>query len=242
MRVLMIGFDSTMLEESPQKPSDTKERHCRYVQALREKYPLGELIVILKVPPSRRSVPVQLAEGFTVYPVPSCRTTFLAKAWETLKRINPEKFDLITTQTPFDDGWLGVKVKEKYKIPLNVQIHSSFLDNPYWLNMRPLMNRILNILGKLVIRKADTIRVVSIGERRRLISIFPFLEKKLFYLPPYFNLKLLGQPVNTDSLNAKFSGKVPPYIFFSGRLAKEKNIPLLLKAFALVRKERKGVF
>ncbi len=243
----MIGFDDTMLLGRFDKPSDTRERHIKYLKALRAKYPQGSLTVLLKVPFHWSSTPEEITRGFTVYPVPSRRISFAIEAWRILKKINPQRFDLITTQTPFDDGWLGVRIKEKYRIPLNVQSHSSFLDYPNWLKDRPLIHSFFNRIGKKVVRKADTLRVVSLGEKERLLRLFPFLKNKIFYLHPYFNLKLFSLPVREESLEQmktifKTEASIPPYIFYAGRLSREKNLPLLLRAFSLLRKKEKDVF
>lgn len=241
MKVLMIGFDHTMLAECTSKSGDTKERHIKYAKALRQYYPSGHICVILKVPPSWSSRPRELNEGLVVYPLPCRRLEFPLKALRTLRRIaEKERFDVVTTQTPFDDGFVGVWMKRNFGISLNVQMRSSFLDMPYWIRERPIIYRAFNLLGKWVAHRADTIRVVSYGEKQRLEQKFPRLNGKIVCLHPLVNTQIFGQPITDDELGQvqamlkqqQLDGV--PLILFVGRLSIEKNLLTLLRAFALV--------
>jgi len=119
---------------------------------------------------------------------------------------------------------------------------------------------------RLVIREANTTRIsVSGGPplRRRLIPVF----MRLFYLGadavvansfgvaedlaklgvPPDKIKVIYNPVVTPELFAKAEESVdhswfrpdePPVILGVGRLTKQKDFPTLIRAFALVRKER----
>ena len=83
----MIGFDQTMLAEGESKPSDTRERHIKYAKALRTHYPNGNIVVILRVPPSWSSQHIRIGEGLTVIPVPSRRSTFMVRALIILREL-----------------------------------------------------------------------------------------------------------------------------------------------------------
>jgi len=245
MQLLMIGFDQTMLADGTSKPGDTRERHIKYAQALRHYYPTGKIVVLLKVPPLWSPQPEEIGEGLTVVPVPSRRSTFTIKALITLRRLLTEQsFDLVTTQTPFDDGCIGVWLKRKCGIGLNVQMRSSFLDLPSWINEKPFVYSVFNLLGKWVARHADTLRVVSDGEKRRLEQRFPALQGKIVSLHPLINTEIFTQSVHRQEIEKvhevlAMKGRVKaPFLLFVGRLAIEKNLQTLLKAFSLVRKQR----
>ena len=243
MRILMISFDKTILTEGPAKPGDAQERHIKYAQALRQRYSDGHITVILRVPPSWLSQPVELAEGLKAYPVPCQRWAFLVKAIPVLKRLaKRERFHIVTTQSPFDDGFIGVWLKRSFGIPLNVQMRSSFLDLSYWIQERPILYRIANKLGKWVAHQADTIRVVSYGEKERLENQFPKLKGKVICLHPLANMQTFGEPVTDGELHqvqevlkARALNNTP-FLLFVGRFAAQKNLPTLLEAFALVTK------
>jgi glycosyltransferase involved in cell wall biosynthesis len=240
----MIGFDQTMITEGPFVPSDTRERHIKYAKALRQDYPAGNIIVILKVPPSWSSQQTIIGEGLTVIPVPSRRSTFMLRAVITLRQLlRRQSFDVVTTQTPFDDGLIGVWLKRKFGIGLNVQMRSSFLDVPRWINEKPLVYRLFNVMGKWVAEQADTLRVVSDGEKQRLEKRFDQLKGKIVSLHPLVNTQTFDQLVTDEEAHQveeifSMKGWVgSPFLLFVGRLVEQKNLVTLIKAFSLVTKE-----
>ncbi|MBI4522552.1 MAG: glycosyltransferase family 4 protein [Deltaproteobacteria bacterium] len=244
MNVLMIGFDQTTLATARGKPGDTRERHIRYAEALRKYHPSGQIRVLLRVPGSWSSRAVELGEGITVHPVPCQRWAFATTAMRAIRPVVTGKhFDLVTTQTPFDDGLLGVWLKHSFGIPLNVQMRSSFLDLPFWIQERPFAYRIFNLLGKWVAQRADTIRTVSEGEKHRLLKRFPVLHERIFTLHPLVNFKLFSEPLTEEERSQAQSrlqqygliGK--PFVLFVGRFVTQKNLATLFQAFAVIRQQ-----
>lgn len=237
----MISFDSTMLDEGPLKVGNTRERHIRYTEALRRYSSDGNISVLLKVPATWSSHPQVIAEGLVVYPIPCRRPEFLLKAIPVISRLmKREHFDLVSSQTPFDDGLLGVWIKRRFNIPFNVQMRSSFLCLSNWIRERPIVYRVFNQLGKWVSHRADTIRVVSFGERDRLEKMFPGLRNKIHVLHPFVAAQLFSEPVKGEDLQRVRSVLQEPglgdrpFILFVGRLVVQKNIPLLLQSFSFL--------
>lgn len=241
MRVLMIGFDHTMLAEGSSQPGDTRERHIKYAKALRQRFPNGHISIILKVPVSWSSQPVELAEGLVVYPLPCHRLSFPLQVLFTATRLARKgRFDVITTQTPFDDGFVGIWLKRNFGIPINIQMRSSFLDLSQWIKERPIIYRGFNLLGKWVAYQADTIRVISYGEKQRLEQRFSKLKGKIICLQPLVNTQIFEKPIKEEELRQvqivlrEHRLDRIPFLLFVGRLAIEKNLLTLLHAFALV--------
>lgn len=241
MRVVIIGFDQTMLAQGTGEPGDTRERHIKYAKVLRSHYPDSTIDIILGVPPSWSPRPVEIGEGLTVHPVPSRRSTFVIRSLITLRNLfQHHSFDLVTTQTPFDDGFVGAWAKWKFGVPLNVQMRSSFLDLPYWIRERPVIYRAFNVLGKWVANRADTIRVVSHGEKQRLEQRCPNLAGKVEFLHPLVNNGIFDQPISNEELHQariELSQRAigeEPFLLYVGRLVKQKNLPILFQAFASV--------
>ena len=240
----MISHDYSMVDSRP-TASDTRDRHLLYAEALRRRHSDGDITVVLRAPPSASASPFVLSEGVRVLPVPCRRWAFPLAARRLLRKVlEGETFDLTATQTPFDDGLVGTWLKRKYGVPLHVQMNTSFLDMPQWINERPLLYRALNALGKWVAARADSIRAVSEGERRRLEELFPTWNGKVIALHPMVNHRLFdgaigdqeSKTLETEMRVAALEGR--PFVLFVGRLAKQKNIPLLLRSFALMRQER----
>jgi phosphatidylinositol alpha-1,6-mannosyltransferase len=106
------------------------------------------------------------------------------------------------------------------------------LDNRYWLADRKL-NRLFNAIGKWLVCRADSVRVVSSSERDKLIRLG---------LPPerIWNLGWMSDfspflRANGSALREQLLP--PPYqrmVLFVGRLVKQKDLPTLLRAAGLV--------
>ena len=67
-------------------------------------------------------------------------------------------------------GLAGFLIARRLHLPLSLQFAGDMIDNPIWMAERPL-NRWLNPLGKWLIRRASTFRVVSTREREKLIQL-----------------------------------------------------------------------
>jgi len=242
MRVLMIGWDKSIFPTTLSVAGDTQDRHIKYAEALRHRTSNGQLTIAVRTPKGTSDKPINISEALVALPIPCSRLAFPYAALRTLTPIlKNTRFDLVTTQTPFDDGLVGVWLKHRHGIALNAQMRSSFLDMPNWINQRPIAYRILNTVGKRVVHKADTIRVISNGEKARLSDKFPKKSGSIHALHPLVNTHVFSNPVTTEE-RAKVQTEMDqsglggaPYILYVGRLVKEKNLELLLTAFALVR-------
>ena len=156
----MISSDWTIAVRDPEA-GDTLERHVRYARALRRRFPDARIDVVVKAPRSWSPQMREIAEALHVHPVPCARAAFAARALRVSTALaGRERLDVVTTQTPFDDGLVGVWLKRRHGVTLNVQMQSSFLDQPEWIRQRPVVYRLLNALGKWVAQRADTVRVV----------------------------------------------------------------------------------
>lgn len=240
MRVLMISLDPTIA--GAPGAGDARERHIGYARALRRHCPGARVDAVVRVPRSSRSGTSEIADGLVIHPVPCARSSFALAGLRTCATLTAHApIDVVTTQTPFDDGLIGVWLKRRRGIPLNVQMHSSFLDSYAWMRHRPIVYRAFNRLGKWVADRADTIRVVSLGEQRRLEQRFPHLRRKLVCLPPMINRTTFEAPIRPEELAAaatvlqRYGLGGAPFFLFVGRLSPEKNIGTILRAFARAR-------
>lgn len=138
--------------------------------------------------------------------------------------------ELITVQDPYDTGLVGYILKLLLRKPLQVQEHGDVFSTHYWRTEKSA-NNIKYKIGVFVLKRADCIRVVSERIKRTLVRKFKIDEKKIQMLH-----------VRTDF--AKFANTKPridvhkDYLEFDtivltmARLVKQKNLPLLINAFA----------
>jgi glycosyltransferase involved in cell wall biosynthesis len=240
MKVLMIGFDHTIARAKPGGMGDARARHLKYARALRKRQPDSRLVALVRAPAGLRPEHIE-EDGLIVHTLPCVRSLFVPKVLHAASRLlRDQNFDLITTQTPFDDGLAGLFLARLYRIPLHVQMRSSFLNDRYWIAERPLLYGFFNWLGKQVARKAETIRVVSMGEKERLEGHFPWIRGKILFLPPLVNLETFSTPLSREEVKqmrnslALHGLEAECMVVFMGRIVKQKDLPTLLKAFSII--------
>jgi glycosyltransferase involved in cell wall biosynthesis len=128
-----------------------------------------------------------------------------------------ERFDIVTTQDVLFAGLLGFVFARLAGIPLVVQLHGNYLDNPLWTKQR-VLNHVTGWLGKSVLRRSDGVRCVSERIRRQVIEEFGVRPEKTISLP-------ICTDLSTFSPEGERAG-VAPFVLFVGRLIEEKS-PLL---------------
>jgi phosphatidylinositol alpha-1,6-mannosyltransferase len=102
------------------------------------------------------------------------------------------------------------------------------------------INPLLNLIGKRIVRLADSVRVVSTTEGTKLVRLGVPSER-------IWNLGWIGDfdrfdAVDGQHLRSALLGDQYRYlVLFVGRLVKQKDLPTLLRGAAAVRKVRRDV-
>ncbi|MDD5645302.1 MAG: glycosyltransferase family 4 protein [bacterium] len=133
-------------------------------------------------------------------------------------------YSLVTTQDPFMTGLVGYMVSKKFNIPLNIQLHADFLDNRHWINENKI-NISLNIFAKYIIKKADTLRVVSSDMFDKLLSL-GIPKNDIFFIPTGCGISVGKFSAGEKSLLRK-ELDLPAdkkIVLFIGRLVKQKSL------------------
>ncbi|MCD6283808.1 glycosyltransferase family 4 protein [bacterium] len=248
MRVLMISLDKTLLGQD--YSGDAIERHKEYARRI------GWLDVIIfsKKGTEKRSTPVLMeAAPLIIHPTNSkSKLFYIIDAYRIGSNLNTNNStrqkqhqklspNLIVTQDPFLTGLTGWLLKRKFKIPLLVHFHGDFWENKYWIKEK-WYNFILLLLSKFIVKRADGIRVVSSGIKRKLIKA-GISKNKIRVIPTPVDLQKFEKcnPKKVNQIREKYGNK--KIVLFVGRLSKEKNLPMLLKAaFDVIRKDRDVIF
>lgn len=215
----MIGLDRNLFRAD--SIGDVIERHKKYAQYVDRL----DMIIFSKKGLVERKINAKL----NVYPTNSLFKIFYA--WDAYKVTRPlvHPDTLIICQDPFLTALTGWFLKRKFKTPLLIHFHGDFWQNPYWLQEK-WYNLILLLLSKFLVRKADGIRVVSSGIKQKLIKA-GLLENKIRVIPtPTVNLEKFQNYDLGEVKKIKEQYHHRKIILYVGRLVKEKNLPLLLKA------------
>ena len=232
MNVLAISLDSTLAMDKNKVIGDSQERQILY-----GKY-LTNLFLIAPPPKEIKLKVKRLSESVTVYTTSSRNMLFFMwGAYRIGKKICKEnKIDLVSVQSPFIIGLVGYILKRSLSIPLNVQLHGGeCLDNDFWLR-ESILHHFLNIIGKFVVKRADSIRAISKRLEDYLVNDLKISSNRIMNFP----ISIDTEPFITKGQEATIIEKFSSYdniILFVGRLIKQKNPALLLKAAPLVLKK-----
>ena len=137
---------------------------------------------------------------------------------------------VISTQDPFQTGFVGARLSGKFSLPLQVQIHTDFLSRYY---SRSFFNNIRNIIAHYVIPKAKGIRVVSETISNSLIREFPHLKTVPSLLPVFVDIEKIISEAPKRDIKKDFP-KFKFIIFMASRLTKEKRINIALRTMKKV--------
>lgn len=235
MKILMISIDKGLLGKNPM--GDVIERHREY----------GEFCNVLDIIVFNNCSSIEtkkynykISENITAYPTNSDnRLKYIKDGLRIAEKLFKENsYDLVVCQTPFLTGWLGAKLKKKFKTKLLVHFHGDFWDDENWLKLK-WYNKFLLLISKKVVKKSDVIRVVSKGIKQKLIKRGVNKDR----------IHIISTPVDLKKFEKFNSEKVEQYkkefqgknILFIGRLEPVKNLLELLDVFKNVLKKYRDV-
>jgi len=218
LKVLMISSDRKVLEEG----SAVSERMKEYGKLV------TELHIVLLSDSAHKLKETTLDKNVFVYPINSSSKWFRSSGAARLgkKIVLEKKFvrgqSVITTQDPFECGWAGLKIKNKWRIPLEVQLHT----DPFSPYFSGFLDSIRKVMAKRVIRNADNLRVVSKSVGEKIVARFNISTENISVLPIYVDRERIENARVNFDLHARFGWH---FILLSVcRLTPEKNIPMIL--------------
>ena len=215
MKVLMISTDRKIFESG----SEVHKRMAKYASDLDELF-----IVILGLNRELRS------EGKLKY---LGLTRFRAMFWRP-----PNKFDLVTSQDPFETGIIAKRLAKIVSAELELQIHTDI--GSTYFQSESLKNRVRTFIAKKILPKADKIRVVSQRIKSYLVDSWKVSESKIYIKPIFVDV----EKIKTASIKTDLHKKYPQFekiILMASRLTWEKNIGLAIEAIASLIRENKRI-
>ncbi|HEV2123624.1 MAG TPA: glycosyltransferase family 4 protein, partial [Chloroflexota bacterium] len=201
---------------------DPAERQRLYAARLKA------LHVVVKTGAEGGTDPVALAQNAWAYPTHSrSRYTFVLDAYRLGARLcQAHHVDVISSQDPIATGLVAYLLSRRFGKPLNVQVHFDVLDNPYWVGERS-EHRLLNAIGKWLIRRADTIRVGTSREVERFAS-WGIPAERIFVAPVPVDLGQFRQPPSGSQDSETNIHR--PTVLNASRLVPQKDLQTLLRA------------
>lgn len=231
-RVLMISTDRKIFANN----SPVRERMIEYGSIFDEL----NIVVLTKRGEIATKTPVHLSPKVRAWATESSgRLSAIKDAFKVGEQIlnsaTSLNFWVITTQDPFETGIVGRRLKKKFKLPLQIQVHTDLLNVHF---ARDPLNNLRFIVARQVLKSADGIRVVSRRIKRSLIDDYRFAipTEKISVLPIFIDLeKIRSAPVSVD-LHKKYP-QFEKIVLIASRLAKEKNLGFALKVFKKLLKQ-----
>ncbi len=236
LRILNIGLDRALLEEHGR--SESQARQVLYAQEIP-----AEIIHFVKAPATSGRERVVLGDGLVrVIPVPALHWAMFpfAAIRAGARVLRHEKIDIIQAQEPILCGLVGLWLSRRYRVPLIVGAFTDQVANPAWASAS-LVNRLADVVGRAVYKRADAIRADSLAVMQRLqasgfsqASFIPFLIT---------NAEILVHPTAkaVSVRRTLLGGRSGPLLLAVARLELEKNVELLLEAVESILEKENGV-
>lgn len=224
MHILIISTDKTLV--GGEKLGDALKRHQKYAAKI------DWLDIIVYTHRREKLSQFKISGNATGYPSRSLlKPFFIFDALRIARSIHARKnIDIIVCQDPFVTGLAGSILKNKFKARLQINFHGDFWDNPSWLKEHPL-NFLFYFLSRFTVRRADAIRVMSSGQKEKLIG-HNINASKIY---------VISTPVDLEKYSRFDENKVKQYrkdgqpiILHIGRRDKVKDYATLVKSFELI--------
>ncbi|MBC7249764.1 MAG: glycosyltransferase family 4 protein [Anaerolineae bacterium] len=235
VNLLAVSLDAALVRKPEGVLSDEQQRQLKYATILKSYFLLARVLG------TTDGSPLQVAENFWAYPVPSRnRLAFVPAAVRVGSELcRNHVIDVISTQDPFAAGLVGYILKRRFGVPLSLQFAGDMVDNPYWLRERRIYP-LMNVVAHWLIRRADTFRVVSAREKQKLMAM-GVPEERIWNLGWITDFSRFIQ-ADGSAVRARYlQGRVSKLVLFAGRLVPQKDLPNLLRAVALVLRQHLDV-
>jgi 1,2-diacylglycerol 3-alpha-glucosyltransferase len=165
---------------------------------------------------------------------------FRSGAHDTQRILRDEGFDIVHIQTPFLVGILGLRAANKVGLPVVTSYHTFIPDLvPYVVppGLRAPSRRLVWRLTGSFFRRCDTVLVPSPSCAAELVRHVPGHKiRNLQVHPNGVDTKRFHPGARTEGMRRRLSPDGAPVLLSVGRLAREKDGPFLVAAFAAARR------
>jgi len=214
MKVVLVSTDQKILEKS----SQVHQRMIEYGTLVEELH-----IILIS---GGALTEERIGRNIFIYtPKAQTRVGKMLNSIRFAKTI--EIADLVSAQDPFETGLVGYLLARKLNAKLQLQIHTDIV-SPYFIR-GSLLNMVRIKIAKILLHKADCIRVVSRKVKEELINIWNINRNKIVVLPIYAGLSSDVHTKSNIDLHERYS-QFNFIILMASRLTREKNITLAIES------------
>jgi glycosyltransferase involved in cell wall biosynthesis len=152
-----------------------------------------------------------------------------------VEKVQSLELDVIHTHTPFTLGWLGLRLAKRLNIPLVSTNHTLYTEYAHYFPLAPRSVTRLLIIGILrrYYKQCDAIIVPS-NPIKELLKGYG-IDKPVHVIPTGNTLRVEKDPQVRSQIRQECN--IPTHarvLLYVGRLAREKNLELLFKAFDIL--------
>ena len=143
------------------------------------------------------------------------------------------RLDVLHAHSPFVTGWMSVRYARRLRIPLVYTYHTRLEEYAHYVPFEPnATRRAASTLTRGFANLADAVIVPTPAMRDRLLEIG--VTTRVEVIPSGIDLKRFGGGVRNAALRASLGVREGErMLLFVSRLAREKNVELLVDALAL---------
>ena len=158
-----------------------------------------------------------------------------------VKRIGELNLDVIHVNSEFNISKIARKVHKKYNTPVVYTLHTDWTN--YFSTIFPVTGKIFKNFYTFLLRNLFTKKLAAISDKvilptekmRQYLKTYGIDKNKTTIIPTGIDMQRF-EDKNIDfneveNLKEKYNLKNKKVYMFLGRLAKEKNIPLIIRAF-----------
>ncbi len=135
--------------------------------------------------------------------------------------------DIVSSQDPFETGFISWLIARHHKVPLHVQVHTDFLAPQYAAHS--IINKVRVLIAGFVIHRAKHVRAVSEEVADRIIERYGS-KISISILPIYVDLERFRSAKISADMNDKILS-FPRRVLVVSRFEPEKNVSLAIRAF-----------
>lgn len=228
---IFLGWDRSLLLPPGQAAGDLPERAARYCERLDELHYVAFTTRAMGLPRERHDGNLHAwgthCAGKALYPIDALRS-----CREIASRSG---IDFLFCQDPFLAGSVGACLAANGGPPFGVGLFSAFYSSEEWRREK-WYRAALSRVGLSVLARARTVRVQTSLEKEELARRGIAAERIHVIPVPYVNPRF--EDPREDGMRAKLlDGRFMSVVLFVGRLAPEKDLPVLLDAAEAVGRE-----